>query len=204
MDGAQGDGGSGSGSGSGSIGGSEIRGYGRLIQAYSGSGVFAQYSQLMASAGAAAAPGSAAAEWTPDPRSVCPLLRTPPTTVAAALRLVETTRADVVLDLGCGEGVVLLAAAALGARAVGFEVDSAYRACVEAQAAAASAAVAALVEVCDVDIVDASAVRGHERWAEATVVFAYLLPRVLQGALLLLLLLPLPLPLPPPPPPLPC
>jgi SAM-dependent methyltransferase len=50
---------------------------------------------------------------------------TPPTIVMEALRLADVGPRDVVFDLGCGDGrVVVNAARFFGARAVGFDIDS--------------------------------------------------------------------------------
>ena len=43
--------------------------------------------------------------------------------VAEALRVAAVGPGDVVLDIGFGDGCVCLAAAKLGARAVGWEID---------------------------------------------------------------------------------
>lgn len=51
---------------------------------------------------------------------------TPPEVVDAMLELAEVGRTDVVYDLGCGDGRVLIAAAKkYGARAVGYDIDPA-------------------------------------------------------------------------------
>jgi precorrin-6B methylase 2 len=48
---------------------------------------------------------------------------TPPEVVAKMLELAKVTKDDVVYDLGCGDGRIVVAAAKLGARAYGFDVD---------------------------------------------------------------------------------
>jgi ribosomal protein L11 methylase PrmA len=51
-------------------------------------------------------------------------LPTPPMIVAEALKLAHIGRRDLVFDLGCGDGRVIIQAARMfGARAVGFDVD---------------------------------------------------------------------------------
>jgi SAM-dependent methyltransferase len=51
---------------------------------------------------------------------------TPPKIVFEALRLAEVSPDDIVYDLGCGDGrVIVMAAKLFGARAVGFEIDPA-------------------------------------------------------------------------------
>jgi precorrin-6B methylase 2 len=48
---------------------------------------------------------------------------TPPEVVAKMLELAKVTKDDVVYDLGCGDGRIVVAAAKLGAKAYGFDVD---------------------------------------------------------------------------------
>ncbi len=48
---------------------------------------------------------------------------TPHKVVREMLRLARVTKTDVVYDLGCGDGRIVIAAAAAGARAYGFELD---------------------------------------------------------------------------------
>lgn len=47
----------------------------------------------------------------------------PPAVVKAMLDLAEVGPGDVVFDLGCGDGRLVIAAARLGARAVGIDID---------------------------------------------------------------------------------
>ena len=48
---------------------------------------------------------------------------TPPEVVAKMLELAHVTKDDVVYDLGCGDGRIVVAAAQMGCRAFGFDVD---------------------------------------------------------------------------------
>ncbi|MBN1506013.1 MAG: methyltransferase domain-containing protein [Sedimentisphaerales bacterium] len=48
---------------------------------------------------------------------------TPPEVVAKMLELAKVTKDDVVYDLGCGDGRIVVAAAKLGCKAYGFDVD---------------------------------------------------------------------------------
>jgi len=48
---------------------------------------------------------------------------TPQEVVAKMLELAQVTKDDVVYDLGCGDGRIVVAAAKLGCRAYGFDVD---------------------------------------------------------------------------------
>jgi SAM-dependent methyltransferase len=48
---------------------------------------------------------------------------TPPEVVAKMLELAQVTKDDVVYDLGCGDGRIVVAAAKMGCKACGFDVD---------------------------------------------------------------------------------
>lgn len=78
---------------------------------------YAQYLKMCQRAEAAQAPLPANQKvcwWSPTPRSV----------VIEALKLAEVGPQDIVFDLGCGDGRVIVDAARLfGARAVGFDID---------------------------------------------------------------------------------
>jgi SAM-dependent methyltransferase len=53
-----------------------------------------------------------------------PFIPTPPNVVERMLELAEVKKGDVVYDLGCGDGRIVVAAAKNhGARAVGFDID---------------------------------------------------------------------------------
>ncbi len=68
----------------------------------------------------AAAPWSRAQLHDPD----VPYVPTPPEMVNAMLKLAGVTKSDVVYDLGCGDGRVVIAAAKqIGARGVGIDID---------------------------------------------------------------------------------
>src|SRR5688500_14759940 len=58
----------------------------------------------------------------PEKRDV-PYLPTDEPVVASMLRLGSVTEKDVLYDLGCGDGRIVIAAARRGARAVGVDVD---------------------------------------------------------------------------------
>src|SRR5215212_799938 len=58
------------------------------------------------------------------PTILAPYVATPPEVVARMLVLAEVGRADVVYDLGCGDGRICVAAAKeCGARAVGIDIE---------------------------------------------------------------------------------
>jgi SAM-dependent methyltransferase len=97
-----------------------------------------------------------------------PFVPTPAEVVEEMLRLAAVRAGDVVYDLGCGDGRIVIAAAKEhGVRGVGVDIDPALVA--EAQRAAASAGVAHLVEFRRADLFDTDL-------REATVVTLYLGP----------------------------
>ena len=58
------------------------------------------------------------------PQSLAPYIATPEDVVDRMLTLAQVTRADVVYDLGCGDGRIPIAAAKkFGARGVGLDID---------------------------------------------------------------------------------
>jgi precorrin-6B methylase 2 len=79
----------------------------------------------------APAPTPAAAPKTPAAAEPAPVSKTPdvifvPTpypVVAKMLELAQVTKDDVVYDLGCGDGRIVVAAAKLGCKSYGFDVD---------------------------------------------------------------------------------
>jgi ribosomal protein L11 methylase PrmA len=65
-----------------------------------------------------------AAEPAPEPKTPDVIfVPTPPAVVAKMLELARVTKNDVVYDLGCGDGRIVVAAAKLGCQAYGFDVD---------------------------------------------------------------------------------
>ena len=89
----------------------------------------------------------------------------------AMLKLAKVTRNDVVYDLGCGDGKIVIAAAKLGARGVGVDIDpDRVR---EATENAKAAGVADRVKIIQGDIFDPSLKIG-----DASVVMLYLLQRL--------------------------
>jgi SAM-dependent methyltransferase len=100
----------------------------------------------------------------PDVRFVA----TPPATVDAMLELAGVTSADVVYDLGCGDGRIVIAAAKkYGARGVGIDIVPERIA--EARANAAAGGVADRVRFVEADLLTAP-------FSDATVVALYLSP----------------------------
>ena len=99
-----------------------------------------------------------------------PFVSTPIEVVDEMLRLAGVGPGDVVYDLGCGDGrIVIRAAQARGARGVGVDVDG--RLIAEARDAAARAGVADRVEFRELDLFSTDL-------REATVVTLYLFRRM--------------------------
>jgi SAM-dependent methyltransferase len=94
---------------------------------------------------------------------------TAPEVVSAMLDLAEVRPGDVVYDLGCGDGRIVIAAARRGARGVGVDIDP--ERIREARANAQEAGVADRVELREGDLFEASI-------SDATVVMLYLWPHV--------------------------
>jgi precorrin-6B methylase 2 len=113
--------------------------------------------------------GQAAAQATATRRSPDVIyVPTPPEVVAAMLKVAKVTKDDVVYDLGCGDGRMVVAAAKdFGARGVGIDIDP--QRISEAQANVKQAGVGDRVKIMEADLFEADI---HE----ATVVTLYLLP----------------------------
>jgi SAM-dependent methyltransferase len=58
-----------------------------------------------------------------EPEYDVPYVPTPPELVEAMLDLAEVARGDYLIDLGCGDGRIAIAAARRGARALGVDID---------------------------------------------------------------------------------
>jgi len=114
-----------------------------------------------------------AAAWAQAPEQIQinpPYVRTPDSVVKAMLKLADVKPSDVVYDLGCGDGRIVIAAAKdYGAHGVGIDIDP--ERIQEARENARKAGVEALVKF---DVNDLFASDIHN----ATVVALYLLPDV--------------------------
>jgi precorrin-6B methylase 2 len=127
---------------------------------------------LVASLGLAAQAGGPATTQAQEPQLRRPDVIFVPTqdpVVEAMLKMANVTKNDVVYDLGCGDGKIVIAAARLGARAVGVDIDP--QRIKEANANAAKAGVTDRVQFILGDIFDPSI-----KISEASVVTLYLLP----------------------------
>ena len=106
----------------------------------------------------------------PEPRQAVSFVPTPPDVVDLMLTLAKVDADDVVYDLGCGDGRIVIAAAErYGARGVGIDRDP--QRIAEATARAEDAGVGARVSFREADLYQADV---HD----ATVVTLYLLPSV--------------------------
>jgi SAM-dependent methyltransferase len=104
------------------------------------------------------------------PRSLdVPYEPSSPEIVQAMLRLARVRAADVVYDLGCGDGRIVIEAARLGARGVGVDLDP--QRIREARANARAAGLEGRVELLEGDLFEADV-------RPATVVMLYLWPEV--------------------------
>lgn len=102
-----------------------------------------------------------------DSRSLAPFVPTPNDVVSRMLTLAGVTEDDVVYDLGCGDGRIVIAAARdFGARGVGVDIDP--QRIAEANANAEQAGVQHLVEFIEQDAMTVDV-------SDATVVTLYLL-----------------------------
>jgi len=99
-----------------------------------------------------------------------PYVPTPPDVVEEMLKLAGVKRTDIVYDLGCGDGrIVVMAAQKFGARGVGIDINP--ERIQEAKQNAAAAGVTDRVKFLEQNLFDADI-------REATVVTLYLLPSV--------------------------
>lgn len=114
-------------------------------------------------------PGSHGRE---DAADLAPFVPTPPEVVARMIQMAAIGRDDVVYDLGCGDGRMVIAAAKTGARGVGIELDPALLD--ECRAAAEREGVSKRVRFVRMDAAKADL-------TEATVLLLYLLPESLEA-----------------------
>ena len=99
-----------------------------------------------------------------------PYVPTTPEAVEAMLKLADVKKTDVLYDLGCGDGRIVIAAAkTFGARGVGIDIDP--QRIKEAKENAKRAGVEDLVRFELGDLLEA-------KFSEATVVTLFLLPRI--------------------------
>lgn len=101
-----------------------------------------------------------------------PFITTPDEVVDRMLRLARTTAQDTVMDLGSGDGRILIAAAkGFSARAIGVEIDA--RLVERSRQNARSAGVADKVQITEGDVL-------RTDLSKATVVTVYLLPHLID------------------------
>ena len=105
-----------------------------------------------------------------NPKKVVPYVPTSPEVVSAMLKLAGVQKNDLVIDLGCGDGrIVITAAKEYGAHGIGVDIDP--ERIKEARENAQREGVANLVEFRQGDLFDADI-------KKANVVTLYLLPEV--------------------------
>ena len=73
--------------------------------------------------GLAAQQAAAQATATPTKKPDVIFVPTPQVVVDKMLEMAEVSNKDLVYDLGCGNGIIVVTAAKKGARAIGFDVD---------------------------------------------------------------------------------
>jgi precorrin-6B methylase 2 len=118
----------------------------------------------------AAAPAQAQDDYLYGNGLSVPYVPTPQGVVKGMLELAKVTKDDFVIDLGCGDGrIVIMAASEFGAKAMGYDLDP--QRIGEANANARKANVAEKVKFVEKDLYEAEI-------KEATVVTLYLLPSV--------------------------
>ena len=101
-----------------------------------------------------------------------PYVPTPPNVVTAMLNMARVGAGDVVVDLGCGDGRIVIAAVRqFGARGVGYDIDP--ERISEARRNAERAGVTARTRFVERNLLDADI-------SEATVVMIYLFPLVVE------------------------
>jgi SAM-dependent methyltransferase len=130
------------------------------------------HSRLLASSLLAVLLAGAAAAQTPQPKRAPDVIFVPTTDAAvdAMLKLANIKKTDVVYDLGCGDGKIVIAAAKnYGARGVGIDIDP--KRIAEANEAAKKAGVENLVKFIENDLFESDI-------KEASVVTIFLLPQL--------------------------
>jgi SAM-dependent methyltransferase len=115
-------------------------------------------------------PSLSMAQYGPVKKPDIYFVSTPPEAVEIMLRLADLKKNDVVYDLGCGDGRIVIAAAKkVGARAFGYEIDT--EMVKKSQENVSNERVGHLVEIHQQDIFELD-LRG------ATVITLYLLPKL--------------------------
>jgi SAM-dependent methyltransferase len=133
-------------------------------------GFWFAFSALLLLGFGAAAPPLAAQEFDWGEGLDVPYVPTPQEIVRSMLKLADVHKGDVVIDLGCGDGRIVVAAASeFGARGIGYDLNP--ERIREANENAAKAGVQDRVRFVEKNLFDADI-------REATVVTLYLLPNV--------------------------
>jgi SAM-dependent methyltransferase len=119
--------------------------------------------------GCAVAPPGAPVEVRPAPKLDVAWVPSPPEVIQAMLDAANVGPSDVLYDLGCGEGEIVIAAAQRGARAVGVDIDP--QRIANARTNAAQAGFSGRVTFIEQDLFKTDV-------SPATVVTLYLLPEL--------------------------
>ena len=107
-----------------------------------------------------------------DAADLAPFVPTPMPVVAKMLEMAQVDKDDILYDIGCGDGRIVIAAAkTYGARGVGIDIDP--KLIAESEANAEKEGVESLTRFIAMDATKA-------RFSEATVVAVYLLPESLE------------------------
>ena len=107
-----------------------------------------------------------------DAADLAPFVPTPMPVVAKMLEMAQVNKDDILYDIGCGDGRIVIAAAkTYGARGVGIDIDP--KLIAESEANAEKEGVESLTRFIAMDATKA-------RFSEATVVAVYLLPESLE------------------------
>lgn len=100
-----------------------------------------------------------------------PYLDTPQGVVDEAIALAALTKDDLFLDLGCGDGRLIIAAATAGARAIGVDYDS--ELVEKARQEILSRGLADRCDVYEADFLQPSFYETTKPWAKATVIYLF-------------------------------
>ena len=114
--------------------------------------------------------------WGTHTGTICPLVHAPEEMMSELMRLAEVRSTDCVLDIGCGDGRVPLAAGRAGARGVGIDINPSLIRAARARAQAEGLEHVVEFEECDLQDLHIA----HPVLQEVTVVYMYLLPEVLE------------------------
>jgi SAM-dependent methyltransferase len=115
--------------------------------------------------------------WGTHEGTLCPLIHCPEEMMGELMQLASIqSSTDCVLDIGCGDGRVVLAAARAGARGIGIDINPSLIRAAKARAKSDGLEHAVKFEECDLKHLHI----GHPLLEGVSVVYLYLLPEVLE------------------------